>query len=141
MSLVDYQNRFLPHTPLEFGLYSAFEYVLNGAKSPANPWHEYYSGSQTDEKIALLNGPVEHLFKLSTAVRKPLNESFTLNLDLITGVAINAIELVSVPPVYSDELDAAPESWPEPKIYVPQLGDHRPIFELTIGATYHLPLK
>ncbi len=138
--MMDYQNLFYRDTPLEFGLYSSFEWVLNGSKSPSNPWHEYYSGTQIDEKIALLDGTVEHIFRLSTAIRKPVGKNLILNLDLIAGIAINAMKLVFVTPVDSDVVDYD-DSWDEPKIYVPQSGLIEPIIKVTIGGTWHIPVK
>lgn len=138
--MVDYQKLLYRDTPFEFGLYSSLEWVLNGAKSPANPWHEYYSGTQDDAKISLLDGTVEHLLRISTAIRKPVSNSFVLNLDLIAGIAINAMKLVDVPPVDSDVVDYD-GSWDEPKIYVPQSDLVEPILKVTIGGTWHLPVK
>jgi len=137
--MVDYQNLFFSKTFYEFGLYSSLEWVLNGAKSPANPWHEYGSGVQTEEKVVLLDGTVENLIRLSTAIRKPLGKSFILNLDIIAGLAINAMKLVAVDPVYTDEVVYT--GWDEPKIYMPQAGLVEPIFKLTIGGTWHLQVK
>lgn len=135
--LVDYQNRFFAGSAAEFGFYGSAEYVLNGAKSPANPWHEYYTGGDIDGGVALLDGTVEHLLRLSAALRKPLGRDFVLNLDLIGGVAINAMKLIQIDPVYSEELDVT-TSWKEPKIYVPESGCIEPIFQATIGGTWHI---
>ncbi len=138
--LVDYQNRFFPSTSYEFGFYGSFEYVLNGAKSPANPWHEYYSGGQTDENFVLLDGTVEHILRLSAAIRKPVSTNFILNLDLIGGLAINAMDLVEVPPVDSDVV-IYDDVWDEPKIYVPQNGVVEPIAKVTVGGTWHIGVR
>jgi hypothetical protein len=137
--LLDYQNRFFRASPFEFGFYGSFEYVLNGAKSPANPWHEYYTGNDIEAKISLLDGTVEHLIRLSAAFRKPVSPTFILNLDIVGGVAINAIELIAVDGVQSDEIKIP--TWEEPKIYIPQHGVVEPIAKVTVGGTWHLGIK
>jgi hypothetical protein len=139
--LVDFQRRFFSQTAYEFGLYASAEWVLNGAKSPANPWHENYFGSQSPERIALLDGTVEHLLRLSAALRKPLPYGFTLNVDFIAGVAINAMKLVGVTPQYGGSVvDPTTNPWGEPKIYRPQQGLVEPFVRITLGFTYRLPV-
>ncbi|MDR1893719.1 MAG: hypothetical protein LBQ61_03365 [Spirochaetales bacterium] len=138
--LVDFQRMFFPRRPLEFGLYASAEWALNGAKSPANPWHENYYASQSPDRISLLGGTVEHLLRLQAALRKPLPLGFILNLDLTAGVAINAIKLVDVAPRYGGYVPVPTVPWGEPRIYVPQRGLVEPVFKLTLGFTYRLPV-
>ena len=137
--MVDYQHLFFRRTAYEFGLYTSLEYVLNGAKSPANPWHEYYGGDQIPGAAALLDGTVEHLIKLSLALRKPLGKYFILNLDVIGGLAVNAMNLKFVTPVEDEDIKY--EGWFEPKIYLPQEGVVEPFLKVVIGATVHLPIR
>ena len=120
--LVTYANVF---SGIDFS--AALEYVISGNKSPANPWFEYDDVADTSRKTLLLDDPVlEHTIAASATAKFPWRQwEFYGKLRL--GGAFNRLELeVAPPPALADE----------PKIFYPQEGDHRLIYELTIGVTY-----
>ena len=141
--LIDYENELFKNSPFEFKLYSSFEYVLNGSKSPSNPWHEYDSPRNPDiesSSILLFTGaPIEHILRVKTTARKKLGD-FTLMADLLFGYVFNGSKLVDVTPNYED-YSGADVTWDEPKIYVPQNGNNYPLFQMTLGLNYSLRLN
>jgi hypothetical protein len=52
---------------------------------------------------------------------------------MMAGYVFNGAKLVDVPPNY---VDYPVVEWDEPKIYVPQNGNHYPVFQLSLGANY-----
>jgi hypothetical protein len=121
--LVDYTHRI---GPIDF--YASLEYVISGAKSPANPWHEYNSYKETGAYTLLLDGPVlEH----TVAARIKAGWSWR-NLVVYTNVKLGGIfnELQPVQVVVS-----------EPEIFRPQAGRHRFLYAWTVGITYVWKVK
>jgi len=130
--MVDYDNVFFRKKPGEFSLYSSLEWVLNGEKSPANPWHEYDKWKDIEDATSLLDGTIEHLVVFRNRVDKAVSIfgiPFSLFADLELGMAFNAIQLE--PAGTEDDRDVQ-----EPWIYRPQKGLNEPIFSLTLGAGY-----
>ena len=133
--LADYSNDFMLRTSKQFSVYASLEYVLNGAKSPVNPWHEYDDWADVPGSFTLLDGTIEHIISAKARLDKPLpffGEVFSFFIDLELGMAFNAIAL---------EPASVGTETTEPWIYRPQEGDHEPIFGLTIGAAYLWKLK
>jgi hypothetical protein len=134
--MVDYENTLFTGRPQEFKLYSYFEYVMNGSKSPANPWHEYDSPRnpdiETSDWVLFTGAPIEHILRVNANARKRIGD-FTLMLEMMAGYVFNGAKLVDVPPNY---VDYPVVEWDEPKIYVPQNGNHYPVFQLSLGANY-----
>jgi len=133
--LLDYRNKFLTGSPGKFSLYAALEWVLNGAKSPANPWHEYDRWTQIPDPTQLLDGTVEHVLTLRTRVDRSVNVfgvPFAVFADMEIGMAFNAMALE--PADVDTELT---EAW----IYRPQPGVNEPIYQLSIGLSYLWRLK
>ena len=52
---VTFDTDVLKGSQWEFGLSTSIEYVLNGSKSPDNPWHQYQYDSQIPDRIQLFN--------------------------------------------------------------------------------------
>ncbi len=134
--MVDYENTLFKDTPYEFKLYSYLEYVMNGSKSPANPWQEYDSPRNSDiEKsqwVLFSGAPIEHIIRVKANARKRMG-NFTFMVEALVGYIFNGIKLVNVPPDYEDYTDV---TWTEPKIYVPQNGNNFPVFQLSLGVNY-----
>ena len=133
--MMDYTNSFYLRTDKQFSLYAAFEYVLNGAKSPVNPWHEYDDWADVPGSFTLLDDTIEHIVSVKARLDKPLpffGEVFSVFMDAEFGMAINAMTL---------EPASVGTETTEPWIYRPQEGVNEPIFGLTIGASYLWRLK
>jgi hypothetical protein len=93
---IDYTNTFFAEKPREIGLYSSMEYVLNGAKSPANPWHEDNHFRDIDEATRFLDGDLEHQLLLRSRVERPVRifgVPFTVFADGELGLIFNAMKL------------------------------------------------
>lgn len=136
--LVDYENTFFPGTIYSFHLYASVEYVVNGAKSPQNPWHQYTEPFDSISADAeLLNDPVlEHRFILSARITKKFYE-FTFFAGLQIGGIFNRLMLVNSPGEdYSGVGGADVQSEDMPKMYVPQEGEHLFVFNVTLGFRY-----
>jgi hypothetical protein len=113
---------------------ASLEWVLNGAKSPVNPWHEFDHWKEIPNPTELLDGTVEHILLLSGYLHRPVQlfgQPFSLFADMKAGMAFNAMALEPASPDTHDT---------EPWIYRPQAGVHEPIFQLTIGLTYQWQL-
>jgi hypothetical protein len=134
--LVDYETTLFSGRPEEFKLYTYLEYVMNGSKSPSNPWHEYDSTRNPDieasDWVLFTGEPIEHILRVKANVRKKIG-NFTLMTEILAGYVFNGIKLVSVLPSYEDY---ASVTWEEPKIYVPQNGNNFPIFQCSVGFNY-----
>lgn len=139
--LVDYENLMFAGTSQEFKLYASFEYVMNGSKSPSNPWHEYDSPRNSDIEDSawcmFTGAPIEYVFRAKANARKPIGD-FTVLMEVQAGYVINGAELIEVDANYED-YDTI--YWTEPKIYVPQNGNNFPIFGVTVGFNYSWRLK
>ena len=139
--MLDYENTLFAGRPAEFKLYSYFEYVMNGSKSPANPWHEYDSPRNPDieeaDWVLFAGAPIEHIIRVKGSARKKIGD-FTLLLEMLAGYVFNGAKLVSVPPNYEDYTSVG---WDEPKIYVPQNGNHFPVLQFTVGFNYNWQLQ
>ncbi len=139
--MLDYENVFWPQTPRQLELYSALEWVLNGPKSPVNPWHEYDHWRDIPEATEILgDGPVEHIVSLRTKVARPVRlfgAPFSLFADAEVGMAFNAMGLEPA----STETVPVDRAQTEPWIYRPQRGEHEPLFQLTLGMSYRWRLK
>ena len=132
--LLDYENAFATGTEQEVSLYAALEWVMNGAKSPANPWHEYDHWSEIGPATRLLDDTVEHILTVRGAVERPIElfgVPFSVFADAEVGVAFNAMALEP-----ATEARAATEPW----IYRPQKGEHEPLMNLTLGVRYRWDL-
>jgi hypothetical protein len=111
---LSYQNTFLKKKPGEFNLNADLEWVLNGSKSPANPWHEYTSWKEIDPHVELLtDGVVEHILRLRLRASKNIWK-LKVVLDLEFGYVWNGLDLEIIAP-------------DEPKRFVPQEGNNFPI--------------
>jgi len=133
--LLDYKNEFFTRSPHKLSLYAALEWVLNGAKSPANPWHEYDRWTQIPDPTQLLDGTVENILTIRTRLDRSINflgVPFSVFADLELGMAFNAMGLE---PAHADA--EVTEAW----IYRPQPGINEPIYQLSIGFSYLWRLK
>lgn len=133
--MIDYSNEFSRRSPLKFSLYTALEWVLNGSKSPANPWHEYDRWTQIPDPTQLLDGNIEHILTIRTRVDKAVSIfgiPFGIFADLELGMTFNAMGLEP-----AEESELYPEAW----IYRPQPGVNEPLYKLSIGLGYLWRLK
>jgi hypothetical protein len=121
--LVAYRNDFFNASPYSFSLDSSLEYVVNGSKSPANPWHEYDSWLQVGKAVALLDDAVsEHGVTLSANARKTMGKwEFTLKASL--GYVWNKL---APTPVAGRPLEA--------KVWRPTAGNDAPVAAIGIGV-------
>jgi hypothetical protein len=122
--MADYSNSFRDTAIGDFDLYSSLEWIINGAKSPSNPWHEGHNTYVSDKAVEMLGGTLEHVLVSTTRISKPVG-GFTLNLDLVLGYRINAAKL-----------DQPATTNPEAYIFYPRAGKHEPIVELRLGGSY-----
>ena len=121
--LADYTTELFSDTPYAFGLYSSLEWVLNGSKSPSNPWHEYVNWTEIDVPSELLSdGTIEHTLQLNIILSKPFR-NWLFTLDGTLGYVWNRLELTELVPG-------------EPKIYVPTAGNDHPVASFTFRADY-----
>jgi len=138
--LVDYEDTLFSGRPEEFKLYTYLEYVMNGSKSPSNPWHEYDSprnpGIESSDWVLFTGEPIEHILRIKANVRKKIG-NFTLMAEILAGYVFNGINLVSVPPNYEDYAEV---TWVEPKIYMPRNGNNFPVFQCSVGFNYSLQI-
>jgi len=133
--LVDYENEFPLKNGQNLSQYLALEWVLNGAKSPANPWHEYVRWTHIPDPTQLLDGTVEQILTFRSRTDFPVKVfgvPFNVFADLEAGMIFNAMGLEP-----ATEETAATEAW----IYRPQEGQHEPVFRLTLGMGYLWRLK
>ena len=121
--LVEYALPVLHEKPLSFNLKTSAEWVINGAKSPANPWHQYDHWSEIEPRVELLCDEVlEHLLTLRAQATKAI-PPFDLALSIFLGYGWNQLELI--------ELVAN-----EPKIFVPQAGNNGIRFSIALSGSY-----
>jgi hypothetical protein len=128
-----YDANFLVGNPWEFGLRASLEYVMNGSKSPNNPWHEYTKIGSIPQRIQLFNvgGPelLEHRITLHVEAKKPVGD-FELKAALDIGGVFNGLE-----PWYGTPEMIARD---EPPILKPVLGNNRFVFVIELSARYAL---
>ncbi len=122
--LVDYRMDFAP-APVT--LTAALEYVVNGSKSPSNPWHELYSWTQLDylshSHTYFLEDPqLEHTV-LGTVDATFRLGSFDVSARVRLGGRWNTLQLVDVVAG-------------EPGIFMP-VGADRFLYELRVGVRWH----
>ena len=123
--MVDYSTRLLNYSPWSFDLTASAEWVLNGSKSPANPWHEYTNWTEIEPTVELLSDDVvEHLFNLRAKLKKTI-APFDLSLSVLLGYGWNQLELVELVPG-------------EPKIFVPRAGNNGIRFSISLSGRYTL---
>jgi len=128
--MLDYTNAFPLKSGDSLGIYGSLEWVLNGAKSPVNAWHEYDRWTHIPNPTQVLEGTVEHIVSLRTRVDRPVRifgTAFSVFADLEAGMAFNAMGLE---PARDDRADQ--EAW----LYRPRAGVNEPLFELSIGMGY-----
>jgi hypothetical protein len=118
-------------TPWTFDLSSSLEYVLNGSKSPDNPWHEYTSIRQIPEQIQLFNvgGPevLNQILILHAGVKKALGD-FEAGLAVDVGGDFNALQV--------NYGDAAMQARNEPPLLKPVSGLNRLILGIQVTLRY-----
>jgi len=126
--LVDYENRVFPGEPQAFDLYASLEWIINGSKSPSNPWQEHDTWLQIDVPYELLSDKVlEHTLKLDTTFSKSFN-NWLFSVDAGLGYIWNRIELFEI---VADQ----------PKSYVPILGNNHILSSLSLSASYFIEVK
>lgn len=78
-----------------FGSSAALEYVVSGSKSPHNPWHEFTSPTEIDNKTELFTGDdvLEHRLVVNASASANIR-NFVIRLDIGLGAIFNPLELV-----------------------------------------------
>ncbi|BDU50548.1 hypothetical protein [Haliovirga abyssi] len=80
----------------KINLYTSFEYVVSGSKSPENPWHEYTNYSQGGEGTKFLNDKkLEKTLNFSLKLNKNMGK-YTLLGGVKLGRIINKLELKEI---------------------------------------------
>ncbi len=126
--LADYAGELFPNKPWSFGLYASLEWVLNGSKSPANPWHRYDHWNEINVPWELLpDDTIEHTLQTRIILSKPFR-NWLFTLDGTLGYVWNRLELRE-------------EVADEPKIYMPVAGNNHPVASLTLGVNYLWNIK
>jgi len=74
---------------------AALEYVISGSKSPHNPWHEFTSHTEIDNKTELFTDEdvLEHRLLLNASASTEIR-NFVIRLDIGLGAIFNPLELV-----------------------------------------------
>lgn len=123
---LDYANGFFKERPYGFDAAASLEYVVNGSKSPNNPWHEYESNVEVGKAIALLDDPVlEHEVILRANARSADWKGWRFSLGFELGYVWNKLSLVAAAG-HSDEA----------KIWTPIAGDDEWIAGIGLGVSY-----
>lgn len=118
-----YKNTFLKDDPWEFSIDGGLEWVINGSKSPANPWHEYQSWLEIDVPAEWLNDPVlENILRMNVHAEKKIWK-FNIFLDLELGYVWNGLLLEEIDP-------------DEPKRFVPSAGNNFPLYSVGLGVLF-----
>ncbi|SIR01303.1 hypothetical protein SAMN05920897_1246 [Alkalispirochaeta americana] len=161
---MDYTNTFFVDEPRETGFYASLEWVLNGAKSPANPWHEEYTYKDISDSTHFLRDDLEHQLLFRARVERPVTifgTPFTVFADGELGFIFNAMRLeppfddddprrwiwgdengdFKPPTGGHDEVKLIDRNRAEPWIYRPQMGTNEVIYYLTVGITYRWQMK
>lgn len=121
---ITYSNIFLKDKPWEFSIDGDLEWVINGSKSPANPWHQFDHWNEITPHAELLTDPVsEHILRLNIHAEKPIWK-FDILLDLQIGYVWNGLVLEEIAP-------------DEPKRFVPQAGNNFLLYNLSIGFRFN----
>ncbi len=124
---VEYSAPMFVRTAYHFDLTTSAEWIINGSKSPANPWHEYQNWLEIEPRFELLSDDVvEHIVKLDARASKEF-PPFELSLALLLGYGWNQLELAELVPG-------------EPKIFTPQPGNNGFLFSLSLTGTYKVEL-
>ncbi len=126
-----FDTELLENNPWAFGLLASLEYVLNGSKSPNNPWHEYTRLEDIPQRIQLFNvgGPevLEHRITLHAGVTKQVGD-FELKLAFDIGGVFNGLEAwYGTPEMIARD---------EPPILKPEKGNNRFVLVVEVGARY-----
>ena len=126
-----FDTELLENNPWAFGLLASLEYVLNGSKSPNNPWHEYTRLEDIPQRIQLFNvgGPevLEHRITLHVGATKQVGD-FELKLAFDIGGVFNGLEAwYGTPEMIARD---------EPPILKPEQGNNRFVFVVELGARY-----
>ncbi|MCX7030147.1 MAG: hypothetical protein NTU62_08515 [Spirochaetes bacterium] len=126
-----FDTAILADSPWGFGLLASLEYVMNGSKSPNNPWHEYTRMSDIPQRIQLFNvgGPevLEHRITLHAGATKQVGD-FEARIAFDIGGVFNGLEAWYGTP----EMIARNE----PPILKPVKGNNRFVFVIELGARY-----
>jgi hypothetical protein len=124
---LDYGTTFLRGSAGEFDFSSSLEWVINGSKSPANPWHEHTDWTEIGPSIELLDEAVlEHILRLKLEAGKSFGD-WRIGCSGTVGYVWNALDFVNSP---------APAN--EPKIYTPNPLVDKAILQLSLGVTYSI---
>jgi len=128
-----YDTDILESSPWGFGLLASLEYVINGSKSPNNPWHEYTRNSDIPQRIQLFNvggdEVLEHRITVHVGATKKLGD-FELKLGFDIGGVINGLE------PYNWPLGSVWDLRNEPLMLKPVEGNNRFVFVVHLGARY-----
>jgi len=125
---ITFDTDLLGGSPWAFGLSTSIEYVINGSKSPDNPWHQYTDPSQIPDRIQLFNvgGPevLNNILIFHGAVTKRIG-----NLEVRVGIDVggdfNALGVAAV--------SGTP---PEPPMLAGVPGTNYLILDLILGVRY-----
>ncbi len=121
--MIEYLTPLLLGSGFTFDLNTSAEWVINGSKSPANPWHEYNDWTEIAPRVELLSDDVlENLVKIKATASKQITP-FDVSLSILLGYGWNRMKLVEL-------VDN------EPKIFVPQTGNNGLLFSVSLSGKY-----
>lgn len=107
-------------------LATALEFTMSGAKSPANPWHEFSDFQEGGQGTKLLDDAVlEKKAVLTASAAYPFGD-WELGLDLVLGYVWNRLKLGAAP---------SADAWNDIPFYAPSDEDAL-IVSVTLGGRY-----
>lgn len=115
-------------------LYSSLEFMVSGAKSPANPWHEltWFDSEEPFFLFMLDSERLEKKLTFTAGTSRALPElslpNLTVSAALEAGYIWNVLKLIDVPADLQSEVN-------EIQYWSPAVDDQA-IFSLTIGGRY-----
>lgn len=134
---VTYEGAIGPRTSWGFDLAADLEWVISGAKSPANPWHDVLDPPGVTEFLndAVLN----HRLVASAVLTKPIVDWLTIGVTARLGHIWNDFTVRTVDDSLTRTVDRARDGVVNNANYIaPALGANRWITEatVTIGASW-----
>jgi hypothetical protein len=128
---ITFDTDLLQGSPWAFGLSTSVEYVINGSKSPDNPWHQYTTFAEIPERIQLFNvgGPetLNNIIILHAGASKKFG-NLEVRLAVDVGGDINALGVTTPPDVVGGVT--------EPAMLVAVPGRNYLILDLVLAVRY-----
>jgi hypothetical protein len=131
------------YRPSKIELAGSMEFVLSGAKSPVNPWHQYTDYKQGGEYSKMFTeSRIEKRLSLTLDAQRPISKSFSAYGSLELGYVWNSLDLVPGLVKYESEYTSSDDYEPGDEYDIQYLqfwkpsSDSDPIINFTIGVRY-----